>query len=585
MRIENVSADGFSNQLLQFTESMPGWFSHAIMGGMPPSPKQSEAHESALLNRLLSPAAYPHPVQYVKLIETHISWVFLTGDYVYKVKKPVNFGFLDFSSLERRRHFCEEEVRLNRRFAPAFYLDAVPIVGPPAAARILGQGEVGGAVEPIEWAVRLKQFDEAGRLDRLLDGGGLSAQGCEELAGEMARIQDRLEIADETTPWGTTEAVASAIDSTLGRLREHRPEIRERVGSLELAVHRRLAACSGAIEARRRSGRVRQCHGDLHLANIVRYEGRFVPFDSIEFSDALRWIDVASDVAFLAMDLESRGRGDLAATFTSSWIEAADDHQAACVLPVYLIYRAMVRATVAAIRSAQAKVGPHADPAAAAAANAESDRYLALAERLLVNRRPLLVATSGVSGSGKTTVAGEVAAALGAVRLRSDVERKRIAGMAATDRPRDAVQEAAIYSPESTRRTYARLAELARLILAAGTSVVVDAACNRRWERRILTDAAREAGVPMVWLSLEVPEAVAVARVAARQAVGTDASDASVDIVRAQCAAREPIQPDECTRTSNGEPQESLMPIKGSDLENPEFVRRLSADLLARSGS
>ena len=568
---------------------MPCWFNSAILCGMPPSPQQPEAHESdhepALLDRLLTPAAYPHPVTSVRLIETHISWVFLTGDYVYKVKKPVNFGFLDFSSLERRRHFCEEEVRLNRRFAPTLYLDAVPIVGPPAAARILSADEVGGDGEPIEWAVRLKQFDEAGRLDRLLDSGGLSAQGCEELAGEMARIQDRLEIADETTPWGTTEAVASAIDSTLGRLREHRPESSGRVDALEREVHRRLMACSVAIELRRRAGRVRQCHGDLHLANIVLHEGRFVPFDSIEFSDSLRWIDVASDVAFLAMDLESRGRADLSATFTSSWIEAANDHQAAVVLPVYMIYRAVVRATVAAIRSTQAKVGPHADPVAAASATAESDRYLTVAERLLVDRRPILVATSGVSGGGKTTVAGEVVAALGTVRLRSDVERKRLFGMAATDRPRDAGEEAALYSSESTRRTYARLAELARLILASGTSVVVDAACNRRWERRMLADAAREAGVPMVWLSLEVPEAVAVARVAARQAAATDASDASVDVVRAQLAAREPIQSEEFVRTSDGDLLESLIMITAADLENPEFVQRLGAGLLARSGS
>lgn len=558
---------------------------------MPPSPKQPEVHEPShepsfqpsLLDRLLTPAAYPHPVANVRLIETHISWVFLTGDYVYKVKKPVNFGFLDFSSLERRRHFCEEEVRLNQRFAPTLYLDAVPIVGPPEAARIPGQGEARGDVEPIEWAVRLKQFDEAGRLDRLLDDGGLSAQGCAELAGELARIQDRLEIADVALPWGTTEAVGNAIDTTLARLREHRPEICGRVDALGRGVHRRLVACSEQIEARRKSGRVRQCHGDLHLANIVRHEGRFIPFDSIEFSDALRWIDVASDVAFLAMDLESRGRADLAATFTSSWIEAANDHHAACVLPVYLIYRAMVRATVAAIRSTQAQVGPHADPAAAAAAAAESDRYLAVAERLLIERRPILVATSGVSGSGKTTIAGRVAAALGGVRLRSDVERKRIFGMGATDRPRDAREEAALYSSESTRRTYARLAELARLILAAGTSVVVDAACNRRWERRMLADAAQTAGVPMVWLSLEVPEAVVLARVTARQAAATDASDASVEVVRAQYAAREPILPEEFTWTPGGEPLESLITISGADLDDGGFVQRLAAGLLARS--
>jgi len=549
---------------------------------MPPSSKHPASSQSALLDRLLTPAAYPHPVAGVRLIETHISWVFLTGDYVYKVKKPVNFGFLDFSSLERRRHFCEEEVRLNRRFAPMLYLEAVPIVGPPGAARIGRPDEIREDGEPIEWAVRLKQFDEAGRLDRLLDGGGLSARGCEELAGELARIQDRLETAAVATPWGTTEAVASAIDTTLARLCEHRPEHRERVDALQREVHRRLSACSEAIDVRRRAGRVRQCHGDLHLANIVRHEGRFVAFDSIEFSDSLRWIDVASDVAFLAMDLESRGRDDLAATFTSSWIEAANDHHAACVLPVYMIYRALVRAGVAAIRSAQAEAGPRPDAGAAAASASETDRYLALAERLLIARRPLLVATSGVSGSGKTTVAGTVAAAIGAVRLRSDVERKRLAGMAATDRPRDAVEEAALYSAESSRRTYARLAELARLILGAGTSVVVDAACNRRGERRILADAAQAAGVPLVWLALEVPEAVVLSRVAARQAAGTDASDASVDVVRAQVAAREPILPEEFTRTAGGEPLESLITITGADLEDAECVQRLVARLSAR---
>ena len=563
---------------------MPSRFTRAILAGMPPSPHLPDARQSALLDRLLSPAAYPHPVQGVKLIETHISWVFLTGDYVYKVKKPVDFGFLDFSSLERRRHFCEEEVRLNRRFAPMLYLDAVPIVGPPAAARILGKDAIGEDGEPIEWAVRLKQFDEGGRLDRLLDEGRLSAQDCTELAVEMARIQDRLEVADETTPWGTPEAVANAIDTTLARLCEHRPEARARVDGIERAVNQRLAACSGAIDARRRAGRVRQCHGDLHLANLVRHEGRFVPFDSIEFSDVLRWIDVASDVAFLAMDLESRGRDDLAATFTSSWIEAANDHQAACVLPVYMIYRAVVRAGVAAIRSAQAEVGPRPDAAAAAAANAETDRYLALAERLLVIRRPILVATSGVSGSGKTTVAGVVAATLGAVRLRSDVERKRLAGMAATDRPHDAVEEAALYSAEATRRTYERLAELSRLILGAGTSVVIDAACNRRGERRILADAARAAGVPLVWLSLEIPESVAFARVASREAVGTDASDASVEVVRAQVAAREPILPEECARTPDGEPLESVITITAADLEDPGFVQRLVAGIVSRKG-
>ena len=518
-----------------------------------PSDGSCDADRVALIQRLLTPAAYPHAVAEVRLIETHISWVFLTGNYVYKVKKPVNFGFLDFGSLERRRHFCEEEVRLNRRFAPELYLDAVPIAGPPATARIGGEGE------PIEWAVRLRQFDETGRLDRMLESGGLSPEGCVALAVELARVQEGLEIADGTTPWGTRAAVADAVDTTLAQLRRQRPDLGDRVDTLTQRIHGRMAACEDVFEARRRAGRVRQCHGDLHLANLVHHEGRFLAFDSIELSDTLRWIDVASDIAFLAMDLEARGRGDLAAFFLSSWIEAANDHQATSVLPVYMSYRAVVRATVAAIRGTQALAGRPPDATASAGARAESDRYLAVAERLMEDRRPVMLATSGVSGSGKTTVAGEIAAAIGGIRLRSDVERKRCFGMRPTDRPPDAAATAALYSAEVTRQTYERLAELARLMLAYGSSVVIDAACNRRQERRILAAAAHEAGVPLVWLAIEAPEETVLARVAAREAAGTDASDASAAVVRAQLAAHEPILPEEFGRTAGGEPSERVV--------------------------
>jgi aminoglycoside phosphotransferase family enzyme/predicted kinase len=515
-----------------------------------------EADTAALIQRLLSPAAYPHAVSDLRLIETHISWVFLTGDSVYKLKKPVNFGFLDFGSLERRRHFCEEEVRLNRRFAPELYLDVVPISGPPCAAR------VGGAGEPIEWAVRLRQFDESGRLDRMLEGGRLSAEGVLELAEELARVQDRLEIADGATPWGTHAAVSEAVDATLAQLRHHRPDLHDRVDTLERLLQNRMAGCSAAFEDRRRAGRVRQCHGDLHLANLVRHEGRFLAFDSIEFSDSLRWIDVASDIAFLAMDLESRDRGDLAAVFLSGWIEAANDHQATSVLPVYMAYRAVVRAAVAAIRAVQAQNGQHPDVGAATAARRETDRYLAVAERLSADRRPVMFATSGVSGSGKTTVAGKIVAAIGGIRLRSDVERKRCFGMRPTDRPPDAATAAALYSEEATTQTYERLAKLARLMLDCGASVVIDAACNRRQERRILAAAACEAGVPLVWLAIEAPEETVLARVAAREAAGTDASDASAAVVRAQLAAHEPILPEEFGRMPSGEPCERVVRLE-----------------------
>jgi len=523
----------------------------------------------ALVSRLLTAAAYLHPVGPIRLVETHISWVFLTGEYVYKVKKPVDLGFLDFSTLDRRRHSCAEEVRLNRRFAPDLYLDAVPITGAAATAT------VGGTGAPVEWAVRLRQFDEEARLDRVLDRGELDGPGCAELAAELARVQERLEVADPGTPWGTPAAVAAAIDDTLGHLRRHRPDARERIDAVGRRMHERLDGCRAAIEARRRAGRVRQCHGDLHLANLVRHEGRFLAFDALEFSDTLRWIDVASDLAFLTMDLESRGRPDLAAAVTSGWIEASGDHDALRVLPLYRAYRAVVRAAVAAIRGAQAAGEAGADARTSMAESAaECDRYLALAERLVADRRPVMVATCGVSGSGKTTLAGAVAAGLGGIRLRSDVERKRAAGMAPTERPADAAATAALYSDTTTERTYARLADLARLALDSGTSVVVDAACNRRADRRTLAAAATGAGMPFVWLALDVSEAEVLARVARRHADGQDASDATADVVRRQFATREPLEAAECGGGASGVGRERLLRVSAQEQADVAGVLR-----------
>ncbi|MFM8890188.1 MAG: AAA family ATPase, partial [Planctomycetia bacterium] len=445
-------------------------------------------HQPALVSRLLSPAAYPHAVREVRLVETHISWVFLTGAFAYKVKKPVDLGFLDFSTLALRERCCREEVRLNRRFAPELYLGVVPVIGPPATALVGTEGQ--RPPDAVEWAVRMRQFDEAARLDRLLDAGGFDADACGALAAELARVHEGLETTGADAFFGSPVAVAEAIDSTFAQLRLHRPAIRDRIDALAAQLRGLVVARETAIRRRLVAGRVRQCHGDLHLANLVRHEGRYLAFDALEFSEPLRWIDVASDVAFLAMDLRVRGRADLAAVLTSGWIEESDDHDATSVLPVYLAYRAVVRAAVAAIRGAQ--VAREAGPTCEAAA--EADRYVALAERLVDVGRPVMVATSGVSGSGKTTLAARVAAAFDAVRLRSDVERKRSAGLAATDRPRDAGDETRLYSEESSRRTYRRLADLARYITDAGTSVVIDAATNHRWERRLLAEAAREAG-------------------------------------------------------------------------------------------
>jgi uncharacterized protein len=492
-----------------------------------------QASLPTLVRRLLEPAAYPHPTAAIRLVETHISWVLLTGDYAYKVKKPCNLGFLDFSSLEQRRACCQEEVRLNSRFAPDIYLAAVPITGAAEAPRVGGDGP------PIEWAVRLRQFDEAGRLDRLAAAGRLSADDCGRLGAEIARVEAGLAVADPAAGFGTPDAFLCTVALNLAQLRRGIPAAAARADSLEAWMTGTVAALRPAFARRIAAGKIRECHGDLHLANIVRDRGRMTAFDGIEFNASLRWIDVASDIAFLAMDLEARGRADLAAHVVSGWMEAADDHAAADVLPPYMVYRAIVRAAVAAIRHGQAAAA--GDDDAATASQAESERYLDLAARLAAPARPTLVVTSGVSGSGKTTVAGLVVGACRAVRLRSDVERKRLAGMSPTERPADDAATRALYDPAATARVYRRLAALADALLAAGRSVVVDAACNRREERGAFAAVARARGVPLVWLDFDLPADEAVARVERRRAAGTDASDASAAVVQGQLAAREPI--------------------------------------------
>lgn len=498
----------------------------------------------AWIGRLLEPAAYPHPVGPITLVETHISWVFLTGRFAYKVKKPCRLEFLDFSTLDRRRHFCEEEIRLNRRFAPGLYLAVVPIVGTPDAPRVDGAGE------PIEWAVKLVQFDETNRFDALFDAGKIGVARCQQTGEAIATVQAAQAVAPASSGHGTPERLRAVFRMNLDEIRRHRPDTASRAESIGKWLDSRLTRDDAAFRQRVTSGRVRECHGDLHLANLVLIDGKPVAFDSIEFNADLRWIDVASDVAFLTMDLESRGRPDLAAHVTSAWMEAADDHGAAAILDVHRVARAVVRAAVAAIRSAQEACPPQA----VAAARDDCDRYLALAERLSDPPQPVLLLTSGVSGSGKTTLAEACVGTFRAIRLRSDVERKRLFAMAATARPVDAIAVEELYGAETTRRVYERLSTLAGGLLRAGSSVVIDATFNARWQRDLLATVARDTGVTLVWLDIDLPIDLLVARVAARAATGQDPSDATVETVHAQFAAREPITEAELATAPHGPP-------------------------------
>ncbi|KWT94086.1 MULTISPECIES: bifunctional aminoglycoside phosphotransferase/ATP-binding protein [unclassified Variovorax] len=466
----------------------------------------------------------------VSLVETHISWVLLTSQLAYKLKKPVSLGFVDFSTLPLRKHFCEEEVRLNRRLAPSLYLGVVAVCGTTRAPRI-GEGD------PIDFAVCMRRFPEDDLLQSLLEAGRLEDRHLEQFGQRLAAFHAQAQIAAPASEFGAPDQVGRPAVDALARLRTDAGAQRTR--SLQAWIFEQGKALRTAWFARQRNGAVRECHGDLHLANVVLIDDHLTAFDCIEFDPALRWIDVMSDVAFLTMDLQAHGRRDLAFRFLDAYLQHSGDYAGVPVLRFYEVYRALVRAWVARLRvHAGAGLGQTVEP-----------DYLACATRLAQtsSTAPRLMLTHGLSGSGKSTMAAALLAAAGAIRIRSDVERKRLFGLAAHQRSVD--QHAEIYTQDATQRTFARLAECARTALQAGYPVIVDAAFLRRDERLAFRALAAELRVPFSILRCRAGEAVLRRRVAARDAQGRDASEATLDVLERQLATQEPLDPAECALT------------------------------------
>jgi aminoglycoside phosphotransferase family enzyme/predicted kinase len=475
---------------------------------------------------LLRPAAYPHAVsEPVRLVETHISWVLLTGEYAYKVKKPVRLSFLDYSTLDRRRAMCEEELRLNSRHAPGLYLGVSAIAGPAEAPRVDGEGPA------VEYAVRMRQFDGGQELGALIAAGAVDAGELATLGEDVAALHDAASRAPQGSKLGGPDTVRRVTLDNFAELRRL-PECAPEHGSLE-----RLEAGVNALFEWRRSliqerldaGHVRECHGDLHCGNVVRWAGRLTPFDGIEFDPALRFIDVVNDVAFLTMDLAERGRPDLRQAALQAWCESSGDFAALSLLPYYECYRALVRAKVAALGALQAPAESRARDAAVTTCR----RYLDWAAWRLAPRRPTLVLTCGLSGSGKTWLARAIAPPLGALHLRSDVERKRLAGLAPHEDSRSE-PDGGIYTLEFNARTYERLERCAAAALEGGETVVVDAAFLRRGERLRFREIAASAGARAVILHCQAPVDTLRKRVAARQASRSDASEAGLEVLARQ---------------------------------------------------
>ncbi len=469
--------------------------------------------------------------------ETHISWVLLAGDDAYKIKKSLDLGFLDFSTLEARRFYCNEELRLNRRLAPDLYLDVVAIGGNP-------ERPVPGGEPAIEYAVHMRRFPRAAMMDRLLADGQITAAHIDRLAATIARFHAALPPAAADSPFGSPAAIQAAALENFAQLAPslEAPADLALLEQVRAANALEFAACEPLFRQRKTSGCVRECHGDLHLRNIVLLDDAPVPFDGIEFSETLRWIDVASEIAFTVMDLLQRGWPQLAWRFLNAYLESSGDHAGAGVLRFYLAYRAMVRAKVTALRAGQ-------EGAARAPQELEACRsYLGLARDCLARRRPMLILTHGLPGCGKSTFAQIALERLGAIRIRSDVERKRLFGLDALADSRSQTGSG-IYNEEATRHTYARLHELAHGLLAAGFPVIVDAAFLRHAEREHFHALANEMGAPFVIASVQADEAVLKERLAQRRSRADDASEADAAVLRALQAAQEPLRDGELAFT------------------------------------
>lgn len=479
-----------------------------------------------LIQALLHPAAYPHPVTHIELIETHISWVLLTGQYAYKIKKNVQFDFLDFSTLDKRRFYCQEELRFNSRFAPDLYLQVVPITGSTQHPQMNGSGEA------IEYAVKMKQFDGSQLLSHIADRGELSTSIIDQLADLIAQFHRHAASDTSNSHFGTPQEIQHWFQGNFSHIRPliHNEKLLQQILQLEQWGEQALLKNKRLIEQRKQRGFIRECHGDLHLGNITLIDGKVTPFDGIEFNPGLHWIDVISEIAFVVMDLQQRGFNQFAYRFLNRYLSANGDYEGLAVLPYYLVYRALVRCKIALLRWEQHQNSQDMQ---------EAESYATLAQKYSQQKPTQLFITHGYSGSGKSTFSAQVAENLGIIHLRSDIERKRLIYHTKQDQPQKISSNEnevnqGIYAPDKVLLVYHRLAELASALLDAGFPVLIDAAFLQRRQRELFTELASKKQLGCLILDFCAPEQALKQRISERRQSGSDASEATLAVLEHQ---------------------------------------------------
>jgi uncharacterized protein len=490
-----------------------------------------------LIRQMLQPGFYPHEVQEpVQLLQTHISYVLLTGEFAYKIKKPTNFGFLDFTTLEKRYYFCQEELRLNQRLSPSLYLAVKAIVKEGDRYQFTEASDPDIIAETIaEYAIQMREFPQEGLFSHLFQAGQLTPEMIQQLGGIVAEFHAIAETNAEIRDYGSRTAIQrveennfSISEAFIGRSQTQQQFDETRAFAAQFFEHH-----ADWFSQRQIDGKIRECHGDLHLNNVCFYQNNIQIFDCIEFSPGFRNIDVIYDAAFMVMDLEFQHRVDLANLFLNTYLEQTGDYWSAAMLPLYLSMRAYIRGNVNALAL---------DDAAISEADKinflqRSQDYYQLAWRYTGRSPGRLVMMSGLSGSGKSTVARQLAQQINAIHIRSDAVRKRLAGVPLSLEG-DRKVNSGIYTPEMTQLTYERMLELGIFLAQQGWPVILDAKYDRHTFRATVLETARAAQIPIQVVQCTAPVEVLYNRLQHRTG---DVSDATVDILDSQIRSAEPL--------------------------------------------
>ncbi|MEE3715987.1 AAA family ATPase [Tumidithrix elongata RA019] len=493
-----------------------------------------------LIEQMLSPDFYNHEVtEPIVLMQTHISFVLLTGKYAYKIKKPMNFGFLDFSTLEKRHHFCQEEIRLNRRLAPELYLGVKAIVekdGKFAFASDEFQEQVG--IDAVEYAIQMPQFSQDNLLIELFEAGKLTLDNVVDIGKQLATFHTHAATSEHIASFGTMSAVRTVAEDNYQHTQKYIgiAQTQDQFDRTRAYTEKFFAEHDELFRDRIAQGKVKECHGDLHLKNICIYNGKIQIFDCIEFNEPFRNSDVVYDAAFLFMDLQFRGRPDLANAFLNTYLERTGDYAAAQLLPLYCSMRAYIRAKVTSFLLDD----PNIPADVKQNAQQEASAYYQLAYEYTQPQQGKLWLMSGLSGSGKSTTAKALAQKTGALHLRSDAVRKHLAGIDLMER---GGQE--LYTPEMTQRTYNKLCELGILLAKEGFTVILDAKYDRLTSRSQVLEAADRARIPTKIIYCHAPIEVLKTRVGDRTQANRDIADATVDLLASQKASFEDFTPKE----------------------------------------